>query len=491
VRAAIGASSWRLVRFTLCESTLLALMGGAVGLTIAWLTLGTFVQLSPPTIAGADGISIDLSVIAFAMGIALVTGIIFGMIPALHVRRVDVNSVLTHAAARMSGGRHQGFLRRALVVVELATALMLVTGAGLLMKSFARVTSIDPGIDPSRIVVTDVNLSRGRYPDEAAVQAFYRRFIDGIAGIPGVDAVSVADAPPLGGTRMSRTINENGREGPRVDISGVDSGYFRTSGVRLVGGRAFNATDVPGSEPVVILNETAARLVGKGKPVLGERFSVVDTAPSRVIGIAQDVRQRGVEDAAPAMVYVPLAQFGGPSHYMTVLARTTGDPTSAIPAIRDVLRRIDPLQPLPELETLEHMMSEAVAPRRFTFALLTVFASLGAILAMIGLYGVMSYLVAERTNEIGVRVALGADSRRIMGFVIGEGLLLVIAGIAFGLAGSLAAVRLLRSMLFEVSVYDPTIFAAGAGLLVVTALVACAVPARRAAALDPVEALRA
>jgi predicted permease len=490
LRAAIGASSWRLVRFTLCESTLLSIMGAAAGLIIAWLTLGTFIQLSPPTISRVEGIAIDMNVIGFAIAVALVTGITFGLIPALQVRRVDVGSVLSSAATRISGGRRQGLMRRTLVVVELATALMLVTGAGLLMKSFALVTSIDAGLDPTRIVVVGMDLSRGRYPAAPAVRAFYDRFLTSIAAIPGVEAVSVADAPPLGGARMSRAITENGEEGPRFHLSGVDHNYFRTTGARMLAGRAFATTDAEGSEPVAILNETAARALGKGKNVLGERLPVVDSAGSRVIGIVRDVLQNGVEAAAPAVVYIPLAQFGGPCHYMTILVRTSGDPRATIPAIRGALRNIDALQPLPELRTLEQQMSEAVAPRRFTFALLTVFASLGAVLAMIGLYGVMSYLVAERTNEIGVRMALGADAWRVIRYVGGEGAVLVAGGLMFGLVGSLAAVRLLRTMLFQMSVYDPTIFLAGAALLLTTAAVACIVPARRAAALDPVEALR-
>ena len=491
VRAAIGASSWRLVRLTLSESTLLALMGAAAGLLVAWLTLGTFIQLSPPAIARVEGIAIDMSVVGFAMAVALVTGVTFGLIPALHIRRVDVNSVLANAATRVSGGKSQAFVRRALVVVELATALMLVTGAGLLMKSFARVRSIDPGVDPSRIVVAGIQLSRGRYTSPEAVHGFYDRFTKGIAAIPGVAAVSVTDAAPMGGARMSRSISENGREGPQYDISGVDHEFFRASGIRILAGRAFLPGDIESTESVAILNESAARLLGKGGNVIGERYAVASGTPSRIIGVAEDVLQHGVEDAAPAIVYIPLAQFGGPSHYMTIIARTSGSARSAVPAIRDVLRRVDPLQPLPDLQTLEQQLSSAVAPRRFTFALLTVFASLGAVLAMIGLYGVMSYLVAERTNEIGVRVALGADARRIMGYVVGEGVILVVAGLFFGLLGSLAGVRLLRTMLFQVSVYDPVIFVAGAALLVATALVACFVPARKAAALDPVEALRA
>jgi putative ABC transport system permease protein len=491
VRAAIGASSWRLVRFTLCESTLLAMMGAAVGLLIARVALGTFVRLSPPVISRAEGIAIDPTVALFAIGIALVTGVVFGLIPAVQVRRVDVNTVLTNNAARMSGSTGQKWMRRGLVVMELATALMLVTGAGLLMKSFARVVSIDPGMDPSKLAVVTVDLSRGRYKERPAVIDFYRRFLDGVKAIPGVEAVSLIDAPPLGGVRMSRRATlPDGRPGVQLDISAVDPDYFRTAGIQIAAGRAFDASDVATSEPVVILNETAAR-TWRGGVKVGETMPWDDKTSLRVVGIARDVLQHGVEDAAPAVAYLPMTQGGGPAHYMTVLARTTGNPASVIPAIRDVMRRLDRQQPLPEIETLERRMSSAVAPRRFTFALLSVFASLGAVLAMIGLYGVMSYLVTERTNEIGVRVALGADRRRIMRFVVGEGMLLAAAGVTLGLAGSLAGVRLLRTMLFRVSVYDPSIFAAGAVLLIATALIACLIPARKAAGLDPVEALRA
>ena len=489
VRAAIGASAWRLVRFTLCESLLLSMMGAAVGLFIATATLGTFVRLSPPSIASADGIAINGTVVLFALGLAVVTGVGFGLIPALQVGRVDLSSVLTNASARTAGGSRQSWTRRALVVAELATALVLLTGAGLLMKSFAAVTSADTGLDASRIVVTTVDLPR-RYAG-AKAQGFFDEFTRGVAAIEGVEAVSLTDAAPLAGVRMSRTIQLPGRKLPPIDVSAVEPQYFRVSGVRVVAGRVFDGADLSNSEGVAILNETAARVLGGGVGVVGQRLPLngSDAAPVTVIGVVQDILQRGVEAEVLPLMYQPLPRDAVGS-YMTVVARSRGNPSAVIPAIRGLVRRMDPNLPVPEVKPLAEQLATAAAPRKFNFMLVGAFAAIGALLAIVGLYGVMSYLVAERTNEIGIRVALGADSGRITRFVAGEGMAMALIGVGLGFAGSLAAVRLLRTMLFKVSIYDPAIFAGGAVLLLATAALACTGPARRAARLDPVEALR-
>jgi putative ABC transport system permease protein len=491
LRSAIGASAWRLVRFTLCESMLLSMMGAAVGLMIAAATLGTFVRLSPPTIARAEGIAVNGTVMLFTFGLATLTGLVFGLIPALQIRRVDLNAVLTNGSARTAGGARQSWTRRSLVVVELATALMLLTGAGLLLKSFATVTSIDPGVDPRRIVVTTIDLPR-RY-EGATVSRYFDDFVRGVAAIPGVESVAITDAPPLGGSRMSRLVEiAGGPKMPRLDVSQVQSRYFRAAGMVVVAGRVFDDAEVGRRDPVAVLNETAAHVFGRGSPVVGQRLPLngAKEPPVMIIGVVRDVLQRGVEAEVVPMMFQPLppADFG---NYMTIVTRTRVEPRSIVPAIGALARRLDPLQPVPETKTLEERMAVEVAPRKFSFVLVGSFAMIGALLAVIGLYGVMSYLVAERTNEIGVRIALGADSGRITRFVVGEGAVMAAIGVVLGLAGSVAAVRLLRTMLFKVSIYDPMIFAGAAMLLVLTALVACAVPARRAAKLDPVDALRA
>lgn len=490
VRAAIGASSWRLTRFIMAESTLLGLMGAVLGLAVAKLMLRVFLHLAPPAIAGAEGVAIDSTVVVFTLATMLTTALIFGLAPALQVRRLDVNALLTNAAG-MSGGPRRAWLRRGLVVGQLATALMLITVAGLLTKSFAKVTTLDTGFEPERVVVIHMNLSPVRYAEQSTVTAYFDRLGPAVSAIPGVEGVGFTNVAPLGNAAMS--IELTGMDGrPTIDLTNVSPNYFRVTGMRLVAGRAFNATDIDGAERVAILNETAARVFGRNGGVIGKQlpFGDMSGAMVRVVGVARDVLQHGVENEAPAIVYKPIAQYEGPDLDSEVIVRTAGDPSPIIPAIRAIMRSIDASEPIPKIETLEDKRYQSIAPRRFSSALVGAFAAIGALLAAIGLYGVMSYLVIERTNEIGIRAALGADSERIMRFVLGEGMILVTAGVTLGLLGSLAGVRLLQGMLFRVNTYDPLIFIAAAGLLVITALIACAAPARRAASLDPVEAIR-
>jgi putative ABC transport system permease protein len=324
------------------------------------------------------------------------------------------------------------------------------------------------------------------------VTSYYDRFTQAVSAIPGVKAVVVADAPPLGGARMSFTSNEaGGRKIPAIDVSRVSEGYFNAMGFRFVSGRPLQKSDESG-EPTVVLNETAARIFGDPATLSGSRIPLrgANRPPMYVAGVVRDVLQRGVEEAVKPMEYEPLpaASFDTYSH---VIVRTTVQPDAIVSAMRNVARRLDPAMPLPEIATLDERLAKDAAPRKFTFLLVGAFAAIGAILAVIGLYGVMSYVVAERTNEIGVRVALGADARRVMRLVVGEGMTMTTVGVLVGLAGSAVAVRLLRTMLFRVSIYDPSIFTAAAIVLVLTALAACLIPARRAARLDPLEALRA
>lgn len=490
VRAAVGASSWRVARYVLCESVLLALMGAAVGLSVARLTLGLIVRLSPPSIAAMEGIAIDTRVVLFTFVVAVATAILFSIAPLLQLRRASLNTLLLDNSPRATGSR--ALFRRGLVVAQLAIALALVTGAGLLIKSFARVTSIPTVTDPAHVVVADLTLSKASYDDRAAARHFFDRFTREASAIPGVQEVALTSAAPLAGPAGTGSVTgPDGRPGPTLDVIAVSPNFFRTAGIDLAAGRPFTTRDGTGPEPVAILNETAARTFANPYAALGHRLSIGwAPGPMLVVGIARDTRQHGVESAAPAIMYVPLEQEGGPDRFTTVLARVDGNPAVIAPAIRDVVRRIDPSQRFPATYTLGSRLADAVAPRRFSSALLTAFASLGAVLAMIGLYGVMSHLVAERTGEIGVRIALGAQPGRIVRYIVGEGMGITAIGLALGLVGSLAGVRLIQSLLFQICAYDPAVFAAAAGLLVITALIACAVPARRALSIDPLDALR-
>jgi putative ABC transport system permease protein len=489
VRVALGASTWRLFRYLLSESLLLAIIGGALGLLIAVGSVGYFVHISPETIARADNIRVDWTVVAFTSALAILTGIVFGLVPASAIWRSDVNGMLTKGSDRTGHTREQHAWRRALVVGELATALVLLTAAGLLTKSFARVTSIDAGIQPDRLLLGEVRLSYRRYDDSASL-AFYTTFLDRVSHLPGVESAAMADAPPLGRSRMSMTITRDGKKSPLIDVGAVTDGYFKTLDIPVVQGRSLLPGDRPGSAPVGVINQTMARAMFPGVNPLGQRLVMRGSKGVLIVGVIRDVMQRGVEAEVTPMIYLAAAQ-DETNAYMHLIVRAKGKPEALIAPIRNVFRSLAPDQPAPTFATMRQTMLDSVAPRRFSFVLLAIFAVLAAALASIGLYGVMSYLVAERTTEIGIRVALGADRPRVIRYVVGEGMLLGTIGLVLGFAGSVAAVRLLRNMLFRVSIYDPWIFLASAGLLGAVTLIACSLPAIRAARVDPIQALRA
>jgi putative ABC transport system permease protein len=374
------------------------------------------------------------------------------------------------------------------VVGELATTLVLLTAAGLLTKSFARVTSIDTGIEPASVLTGTVQLAFSRYRGEAAA-VFFDRLVTRVAALPDVQAVAISDAMPLRGTRSSLTFTLNGKKTPMVDLSAVSDGYFHTLGIPVLSGRAFTASDRRGSTAVAVINQTMARTLFAGQNAVGQTISLDEDQAVQIVGVAGDVLQRGIEAQVRPLIYRPLAQEGAAT-YMQLLVRSARTPESLIPSIRDAFHSIDPSQPAPAFASMEQVMSETVASRRFSFVLLGIFAGIAGLLAAIGLYGVMSYLVAERTSEIGIRVALGADRSRVLRLVLGEGMVLAMLGIVLGLAGSAAGVRTLRTMLFKVSIYDPWIFASCAVILAAIAIAACALPALRAARVDPMLALR-
>jgi putative ABC transport system permease protein len=490
VRVALGASRWRVIRYLLCESLVIALLGAALGLVIPLAATGYLVRTGPETLALVDHIGIDWVVLSFTFVVAVATGVLFGLAPALHAGRADVSQTLS-GGSRSTTTRRQNRIRGALVVAELSTALVLLTGAGILTKSFARVTSIDSGIRSEHVLVVSFSLSRTRYPDAIAGQ-FFAPLVERAAKIPGVRSIAMADATPLSGVRMSfSTTNAvTHTSSPKIDEAVVGEGYFETLGIQLRSGRLFSPSEHRDGQPkTAVVNEAFVRALFPGQDPLGKLTSVGGSDSARVVGVVHDVLQHGIESAAPPMVYLPMTP-GGIDGFVTILINATGDPAGLVTSVRQIARSIDATQPVPKFTTMEDIVSTAVAPRRFSFTLLGLLAVLAATLAAIGLYGVMAYLVAERTNEIGIRMALGADRARVLRLVVGEGTRLIVVGIVFGLAASAAAVRLLRGLVFEVSVYDPWAFAAGAALLGGVALIACYVPARRATRVDPMIALR-
>jgi putative ABC transport system permease protein len=490
VRLAIGASRARVARYLACESVVLSLAGGILGLAIPIASVGYFVRVSPGSIANAENVHVDAAVLAFTFVVAVVTGLVFGILPASGVGFRNLAESLSTASARATHSVFQNHLRRGLVILELATALVLLTGAGLLTRSFLRVISIDPGYRPERVLAARVDLARSRYGEERA-RNFLDQLLARVRALPGVESAALGGLPPAARNMSFSTVTKDGRESPRIDVSTVGPGYFETIGNKVVAGRSFTASDRAGAPAVAVINETMARVMYSAVDPLTQRIRIGGSQNDiAIVGVVRDMVRRGDESGPSPFVFLPVDQDGGHMS-MTILLRTTNDPERFATPIRQIVAALDPAQPMPTFTTLNAALAESVAPRRFSFLLLAVFAGLAATLAAIGLYGVISYLIEERTREIGIRVALGADAARVVRLVVGHGMSLTLMGVVAGLAGSIAAVRVLRTMLYQMNVYDPSSFVVAAAFLAVVALVACYLPARRATRVDPVIALRA
>ena len=489
VRIAVGATRGRLVRYLVCESLVLSLGGGLLGIGIAVAAVKYFVSIGPAWVANVENIRVDGAVLLFTLATPVVTGFVFGLVPASDAGRADLAAALARGNARATHTARQNQLRRALVIAELATALMLLTGAGLLTNSFARTIAVDPGFRPQHVLAASLDLPRVRY-DVSRAGVFYNGFLARVRALPGVESAALSAGLPPVGRRMSFTTSENGKTSPRIDVTAVSDGYVETIGATLTAGRSFTSTDAPNATPVALINETMARVIFPDRNPLEQRIRMGD--PPRevaVVGVMKDLVQRGAESGPAPFVFLPVSQDGA-GRSMTILARSSGDPKLLEDPIRQIVRSLDSAQPPPTFTTMEDALSDAVAPLRFTFVLLGIFASVAAILAAVGLYGLMAYFVDDRTREIGIRVALGADRSQVVRIVVGNGMTLTLIGLAVGFVVSLAAVRLLRTMLYGVSMYDPSTFAAGAAVLALAALLACYLPARRATRLDPMVALR-
>jgi predicted permease len=379
-------------------------------------------------------------------------------------------------------------VRRLLVVGQLATALVLLTAAGLVARTFAHVASLDPGFQPEHLISARVELPELRYSDEEAAR-FFEEMLARVRRVRGVETATVVDAPPFAGVRRSVSGKDSmGREIPRVDVIAVGPEYFRTLGARLVAGRAIDSTDRAGAPRAVVMNETLARRLFPGTTAVGQTFALLGGAT--VVGVVGDVLQRDLEATVPPLAYVSMAQQGM-NRYLRVMVRAAGDTRPVEASIAQIVRSIDPSLPAPTFRRMEEAVAESIAPRKFTFLLLGTFAMLAAALAVVGLYAVLAHLVADRTREIGIRAALGADRARVVRFVVKQGAVLVGGGIVAGVLGAIALTRLVASLLSGVSERDPFTFTAVPLLLGVVAMLATLVPAWRAARVDPVIALRA
>ncbi|HEY4575019.1 MAG TPA: ABC transporter permease [Thermoanaerobaculia bacterium] len=497
IRSSIGAGRRRIIRQLLTESLLLALLGGALGLLLSYAGLKALVALSPPNLAGVGQAGLDLPVLAFTLAVTVLTGVVFGLAPALEASRVNLGGALNESGRGNAGSRRGRRLRDALVVAEVGLALVLLVGAGLMIRSFLRLQAVHPGFDAKGLLTMRALLPAAKYADDDRQIAFFRQAAARLRTLPGVISASVVSALPFADLGAATSFSIEGTsftheaDKPTTDVRVVDEEYFHTLRIPLLAGRTFTAQEAVEDRKVAVINETLARKYFPGVNPVGKRILVNMTAEptyTEIIGVVGDARYASLDGELHPMVYwtAPHLTYSA----MTFVLRTAGDPADLAPAARREILAIDKDQPVSDVRTMESWLSESLARTRFGTLLLGAFAGLALTLAAAGLYGVMSYSVVQRQNEIGVRMALGARAKDVLRLVIRQGLALALAGVALGLLGALALTRLLSSLLYGVSATDPLTFAALALLLTAVSWIACYIPARRAARVDPLIAMR-
>jgi predicted permease len=502
IRAAVGAGRGRIARQLLTESLLLALCGGALALVAAFLAVAGIHALRPDNVPRLRDIGVDLRVLGFTLLLCAFCGLLFGLVPALYARRVDVLGALT-AAFRGSGagsvwGRGNG-LRRALCAFELALAVVLLIGAGLLVRSFARLQDTAPGFRADGVLTFQLMLGGRRHPDETAVRNGYRELWQRLERLPGVSAAGGVTSLPLSGYFAWGPISVDGRTPPpgekfvNADMRAAGGRYFEAMGIPLLRGRLFEEQDTIDTQRVILVDEFMAALLWPGQDPIGKRVRLGDsksTAPWRtVVGVVGRVKQYGLDSDPRIALYFPHMQSGSRALYVTVKA--AGEPAALAAAIKREIHALDPELPIYRLRRMGQWVEQSLARQRFAMLLLSLFALLAFTLAAIGIYGVVSYLVGQGTREIGIRIALGATQASVLKLVMRQGLLVALAGAGAGLAVALALGRFLQSLLFGIRAYDPPTFAGVAAALLVVALLASYLPARRAARTDPMASLRA
>jgi len=512
IRRALGAGRARLVRQLLTESVLLAAVGGTIGLLIALWGVDGLVRLSPASLPRLNDVGVDGVVLAFTAGLSILTGILFGLAPAIQGSRVDLQQVMRDATRSASAGGRATRIRSVLVVGEFALALVLLVGAALLVQSFWRLQRVELGFDPSSVITARIWLPQPNLPETGpyfkhqARVAFYRRVLDRVAALPGVQAVGGISNLPLGGVNGRFSFAVEGRAVDTGDIPATEGvlvtpGYFRSLGVELLRGRLFDEHDDDRAPAAAVVSETFVRQFFPGEDPLGKRIGpAVRGRPASgpqqsaavnwltIVGVVRDVKSARLDAVAPPLLYRSVLQTSNLN--LTLVARTGQDPAALAESIRREVRAVDPNEPVFGVRTMDTVVASALAERRFTMLLLALFAATALVLSAIGIYGVMAYFVTQRTHEIGIRMALGASRRDVIGMVLVVGARLAAAGVVLGLIGALAVTRAIETLLFDVSPRDPGTLVALSATLTAVALVACYVPARRATRVDPIRALR-
>jgi putative ABC transport system permease protein len=499
IRAALGAGRWRLLRQLLTESVLLAVAGGAVAVFLAVWGTSLLVSLKPENLPRLQEIGVDARVLGFTFGLSLLTGVIFGLLPAWAASRGGVNEALKEGGRSATAGGARQRLRSTFVILQLAVALILLVGAGLLIKTFWQLRSIEPGFNPDRLLTMRVELPETRYKEIAKQTQFRTRVLEGMNSLPGVQAAMVSELP-LSGDALDHDFLIDGRppiapgDEPSLQTRSVLGDYFRTMQIPLRAGRDFGPQDFADKAPLVgIANETLVRQYFPGEEPLGKRVRWARDPEVRwitIVGVVGDVKHFGLDLPELPGLYSPYPQAAPWKRWMTLVARTQSDPAGMTQAVKEQIWRVDSQLPLTEVQTMNEVAAASFAARRFNMLLLAIFAGLALVLAAVGIYGVMSYAVTQRTQEIGIRMALGAQARDVLKLIVRNGMILTLIGTVIGLVGAFALTRLMTTMLFGVTPTDVGTFATVSLVLIVVAFLACYLPARRATKVDPLVALR-
>ncbi|MEK6322863.1 MAG: ABC transporter permease [Acidobacteriota bacterium] len=496
VRQALGAGRRRIVRQLLSESLLIACLGGACGLLVGWWMLQGLLGLAPPEIPQLSRVGLDKTVLLFTLGIAVLTSLLCGLLPALQSSKIDLQTALK-AGGRLSAGTGREGMRKGLLIAEVSLSLVLLVGAGLLVRSMYNLLNVDLGFNADNLLTMRVSLTEGRYnPGTRCV--FYDECLARVGAVPGVRDAALTMSLPIKGASWGRVFIASDKpvpsraDLPRSDNIPVSRNYFETMGMRLLRGRSFSATDTTESAPVVVINETLARGIWPGEDPIGKRLKQSypeNEAPWReVIGVVNDIKLNGVDRPISMQTYLPYAQEPRPS--VGVVVRTHDNPLAVAASVEQAIHSIDKDLPVYSIWTMDQLLANSLAQRRLTLVLLASFATLALLLAAVGVYGVVSYAVRQRTHELGIRIALGAQAHDVLTLILTQGLKLALLGVALGLGAALALTRWMESLLFGVRPTDPlTLGVIAAGLLGV-AVVACWIPARRATKVDPMAALR-
>ncbi|HEV2915201.1 MAG TPA: ABC transporter permease [Pyrinomonadaceae bacterium] len=496
IRTALGAGRRRIVRQLLTESVLLSVLGGALGLLIAIWGIDLLGAVVPADIPRFGETNLDFTVLGFTLGASILTGLIFGLAPALSASKIDLNEALKEGGRSATEGRGRNRMRSLLIISEVALSLVLLVGAGLLIKSFIHLRSVNPGFNADRVLTASLSLPSVKYKGDAQIAQFIRQATERVSRIPGVEAAGAIMPLPFSQNIISVTFSLDGQPEPPPGESPISAAriitpdYLRAMGIPLVRGRAFTAQDKADSPKVILINEALARKYFPGEDPVGRRLRLgLNDINGEIVGVIGDVRGSNLSKEDGPEFYVPHEQVTFSD--MSMVVRTSfDDPARIVPALRAAIQEIDKDQPLHEVRTMNSLIADSVARQRFSMTLIALFAALALVLASVGIFSVMSFLVTQRTHEIGIRMALGAQTGDVLRMIVGQGMTFTLIGIVAGLAAAFALTRVIRGLLFGVSATDPWTFTGVALLLGVVALLACYIPARRATKVDPMVALR-